>query len=155
MAHQARQAQLDREIEVDRVKLIEALKANRERHVAQYHEAVEGYREAALEILNKAKASAVARMERNFEKIRMDLEAFDPENGASDRIKLIQSETVEMPVPRNYAKDYDAAIDIAEWDVNDKLKLSFAEFQCFVRDEWDWKNDFLTNSAMYVKNSGA
>ncbi|MDB2687323.1 hypothetical protein N9Y42_08935 [Mariniblastus sp.] len=153
MAQQARQAQLDREIEVDRKKLIDALKANRERHIAQYNEAVEGYRDAALEIVNKAKALAVARMERNFEKIRIDLENFNPDDGASDRITLIQSETVDLPVPRNYSKDYDAAIDIAEWDVNDKLKLSFAEFQCFVRDEWDWTNAFVSNSAMYVKGS--
>ena len=62
MARQARQAQLDREIEVDRKKLIDALKANRERHIAQYNEAVEGYRDAALATLSKAKASAVARM---------------------------------------------------------------------------------------------
>lgn len=155
MARQARQAQINREIEVDRKKLIDALKANRERHIAQYNEAVEGYRDAALAILSKAKASAVARMEKNFERIRVDLENFNPEEGASDRITLIQSETVDLPVPRNYSKDYDAAIDIAEWDVNDKLKLSFAEFQCFVRDEWDWTIDFVSNSAMYVKNSSS
>ena len=38
MARQARQAQINREIEVDRKKLIDALKANRERHIAQYND---------------------------------------------------------------------------------------------------------------------
>lgn len=36
-----------------------------------------------------------------------------------------------------------------KWDVNETMKLSAAEFNCFVRDEWDWKPNFEAVSAIY------
>ena len=63
----------------------------------------------------------------------------------------MDSISVEMRVPRCYDKEYDAAIDMAKWDVRETLELTHAEFTCFVRDQWDWTSEFTAISAMYLK----
>ncbi len=151
MANQARQDQKKREVKVDRERLLETLKSNREKHIQQYEEALAGYQEQALAKLQKAKETALARMEKNFQKVQLDLEDFDPESKTSDYIELIQSEVIHLPVPRNYSKEYDAAIDIAQWEVEETMTLTFAEFQCFVRDVWEWSEDFYSNTVSYTK----
>ena len=68
----------------------------------------------------------------------------------SDTVNIqIDGISVEMKVPRSYAKEYDAAIDMAKWDVRETLELSHAEFTCFVRDQWDWKAGFEAVSMLY------
>ena len=106
---------------------------------------------AATAKLNEAKQAATRRIEMNFKKIKSDLEDFQDGDQRSDYITLIQQENLYLPVPRNYSEAYDAAIDLAEWDVNDTLVLTYAEFQCFVRDEWDWTEEFVGNTCMYLR----
>ena len=69
-----------------------------------------------------------------------------------DFVTLVEDVTIQMKVPRSYAKEYEAAIDMAEWDVRETLELTHAEFTCFVRDQWDWKSGFEAVSNLY-KNS--
>ena len=66
-----------------------------------------------------------------------------------DVITLLDAFHVEMKVPRCFKKEYDAAIDMARWDVRETLVLTYAEFTCFVRDEWDWKRGFDAITAVY------
>ena len=54
-----------------------------------------------------------------------------------------------MRVPRCFKDEYDDAIDMAKWDVRETLVLTYAEFTCFVRDEWDWKSGFEAVSMIY------
>ena len=55
-------------------------------------------------------------------------------------------------MPRSYEEEYDAAIDMAKWDVRTTLELTYAEFNCFVRDQWDWQSDFQVTNALYKHN---
>lgn len=123
----ALQDQSERVVQVARTKLLEALRANREKHVREYNEAVAGYKALALERLDKAHR----------------------EVSRQDRLVLVEQVCVNLRVPRNFADKYDAAIDMAEWDVRETLELTHAEFQCFVRDVWEWTDEFIGISKLY------
>lgn len=151
MAQMARDDIKERKVEVDRLKLVEILVANKEKHIKEYHEALEGYKSMALEKLQDGYEKAKVKLEKNLERGKASIAEFDPENprGVSDYLTLVESISVELRVPRDFSKDYDAAIDMAKWDVRETLELTHAEFQCFVRDVWDWTSEFAQVSMMY------
>jgi ribosomal protein L9 len=150
----AMQAQADvrkRIVEVNRLKLIETLEANRTTHIKEYEEAKRGYKAELLTKLDQAVAEARKTIEKQYAKRQKEVAEINDEDieKQEDYVRLFDGITITMKVPRSFAKEYDAAIDIAKWDVRDTLELSHAEFTCFVRDEWDWKSDFIATSKMY------
>ena len=151
MAAAARIDQAKRTVEVNRVALIEALKENREKHIKEYEEAMAGYKSRLLESIDSAFEEAKCSLEKQYEKTVEKVRNLTDDDIAkqSDFMTLVDSVTVEMKVPRSYASEYDAAIDVAMWDVRETLELSHAEFTCFVRDSWEWKSRFEAVSAMY------
>lgn len=151
MANTALRDQKERNVEVSRLKLLEILKSNREKHVTDYQEAVEGYKAMALQKLQEGYEASKIKLERNLERGKLTISDFDPSDPSktSDYIVLVDAVSVSLKVPRNFSKEYDAAIDMANWDIRDVLELTHAEFQCFVRDVWEWSNDFTAISTMY------
>ena len=153
MAHMAKQAMQEREIEVNRVRLIETLTENREKHIKAYREALAGDKAAAAAKLKEDAQAARDQLEKNVNRVAIEIETFDPErpNRFADTTVLIQQFIMTLPVPRCYASAYDAAIDIAKWDVNDTITLAYSEFNCFVRDQWEWTEDFSVTNARYTR----
>jgi hypothetical protein len=153
MAGMAQQDLRQRKVEVNRAKLIETLKLNREKHIKEYEEAKAGYKSALLEKLENAVEEARKNIEKQYGKRKAEIGELtdDDISTQEDYVRLLDAVTIQMKVPRSYAKEYDAAIDIATWDVRETLELSNAEFTCFVRDEWDWKTEFAATSQMYMK----
>jgi hypothetical protein len=151
MAAIARMDQEKRTVEVNRLKLIETLEANRTKHVQDYEEAMAGYKAVLLSKIDEAFDDAKKQLETKYEKTKSRVAAFTDADIAKQRdsFTLIDDITVEMKVPRSYAKEYDAAIDMAKWDVRETLELTHAEFTCFVRDQWDWKSGFEAVSMLY------
>lgn len=149
MANMARQDQQKRTVIVDRVKLLEQLAANKEKHVREYHEAVAGYKEMAKEKLQRAYEKAKVSLEDNVKKGLEKIDGFDPENDSYGVTTLIDAVYVDLPIPKNYEDEYDAAIDMVNWDTRAELELTHAEFQCFVRDVWDWTSDFFGVTSIY------
>ncbi len=141
----------DREIEVDRKLLIGILERNLQNHIIAYKEALNGYKKVALIKLHADGERAKRELEKRLKRIASDIEEFDPEkpHQFSDNFVLIQQVFMTLSVPKSYVAEYEAAIDIAKWDVNDTMKLTFAEFQCFVRDVWDWTKEFQTTNMSY------
>lgn len=151
MAQMARDDIKQRKVEVNRLQLVQTLISNREKHISEYNEALEGYKAMALAKLQDGYEKAKVQLDKNLERGKASISEFDPNNprGVSDYLTLVDSIAVELRVPRDYSKDYDAAIDMANWDVRDTLELTHAEFQCFVRDVWEWTDDFTRVSAVY------
>ena len=153
MAAIAQRDQENRTVEVNREKLLTTLKKNREVHVHDYEKAKAGYKSVLLERVNDAFSEAQKILEKRYEamKVRVaDLTEADIEK-QRDTMYLVDSVQIEMKVPRSFVKEYDAAIAMATWDVRETLELTYAEFTCFVRDEWDWKSGFDAVSIMYAK----
>lgn len=140
----------EREVEVNRAELLETLKVNREKHIKEYNEAVAGYKQQATKRLAELKAKIIASVGANFVDIQQKIDAFDPEERLPDSISLTNITSFNLQVPRSYEKSYDVAIKMAEWDVRPTITLKQSQFQCFILDDWDWKDSFVNLSKTYA-----
>ncbi len=111
------------DITVEKTKLIEALRKNREAHRKIFLEAQDGYR-----------AAAIAEFEKRLRAMR-------------DGKKF--SVTVHLVAPMDQTKDYDRAIAMLEMSENAMIELSELDFRCYVMDEWSWKHQFNTSNRGY------
>jgi len=152
MAAKALSNQMTRTVRVDRKKLIDVLKANREKHIAVFKEAMAGYKVAALAKIEEAFSGLDKRIAEQKSKIVEKISSFSPETASefSNWLVLVEQVSVNLTVPVSYADAYDAAIDMAEFDTRDELELTGAEFQCFCRDVWDWTPEFTMANIRYT-----
>lgn len=113
------------DINVNKAELLSVLRTNRDKHNAIFLEAQAGYREAVVKELDSMLAEA-----RSGKKIRR-------------AITLVE--------PVDQTKDYDRAIRMMEMSVDETIKLDPHDFQCYVMDEWQWKNQFMLSNVGYSK----
>lgn len=107
--------------------LLEKVKANRAKHNAIFREALDGYKERALELLQD-----------HINRI---------EAGKVEKVQVI------LPQPVDHTKDYDRVIGLLEMTKRagtEKLDLNQREFAQYVQDEWDWKDEFISTNVMYA-----
>ena len=98
----------NREISIEKSKLIEKIKENRDIHIKEYEEAVIAYKKEAevqLKRLNK-----------------------ELKNGELT-LKL------NLVTPVNRSKDYDKVIEMFEWEIQNIVKLTQKEFNEYIHDE--------------------
>lgn len=141
----------ERTVTVKREQLLETLRSNLQKHQKEYQEALDGYKDLAREKLVRLREKAGRDLEENFDKIAGRIERFDPEEGMSDTVVLLQSLTFTLKVPEDHSDSYKVAISMAEWDVNETVELTQTQFQSFVLDDWDWQDEFKSVSAQYRK----
>src|SRR4051794_14185033 len=107
-------------IEVAKAELLEKLKQNRADHRVIFEEALEGFREQAIKVLNRALDNVKARR--------------------------CQDVSVSRLVPRDHTGDYDRAIAMVEMSIGDTVVLSEDDFAQYVMDDWGWQRSFLSNT---------
>jgi len=112
----------NRKIKVQKVALITKIKENKEKHIELYEKAVKAYKEEALE-----------QLEHLTDKI----------NDGSLDIRL------ELVTPINNSEDYDAIIEMFEWEIEDKVELGQDEFREYVQDETDFAVQALHSNSFY------
>lgn len=110
-------------VRINTQELLAVLRKNRNVHVDDYGEAMEGYREAVIAFLEKKLAEA-----RGGEKIV--LSGFPTE-------------------PRSYADQYNTVIRMLEMSDDAVVELTAQEFTQYVEDKWGWKDSFSITTAMY------
>lgn len=125
-----------RDVKVKRYDLLVKIRANREKHVVEYEEAVKGYLGAVFAALS----DTTQELQRRFDRLE------------AGEVLVLQSITFNLQVPGNHAKDYDQVIAMLEMSVDEELTIRSDEFACYVMDDWDWKEDFLNVSNVYKKN---
>lgn len=152
MAAKALNHQMTRTVRVNRLKLLETLKSNREKHLAVFNEAMAGYKELALGKIKEAFTGLEDRLQKRKDEITANIESFTAETASnfSDYLVILEQVVVNLKLPVSYVDAYDAAIDMADFDTRDELDLSGAEFQCFCRDVWDWTYEFSTTNSTYA-----
>lgn len=106
--------------------LTNTLKLNRDNHRQAFEEAVAGYRKRAIELL-----------EEHIKRIS---------DGKVERV------LVSLPEPEDHTDDYNRIITMLEWTVFDTVELPMREFDMYVRDNWNWKGEFIATSQMYTKH---
>lgn len=143
----------EREVEINKDQLVKQLITNREKHVKEYNEAMEGYKLEFKARLENAYNKAKTFLDENYKKLLGEVEKYTDDDivKQSDSITLVNSIQVKMPVPKSYEKEYILAIELFQWEVKESVRLTSAEFNCFVRDEWDWKENFTEVMSFYKK----
>jgi hypothetical protein len=119
-----------RPIHVKKADLLAAVRKNREQHRAIFLEAVEGYRKEVLRLLEERVMTI-------------------------KHSKLPRSVSISLYVPEDHTKDYDNAIAMFEMSIDEELEIDEASFVQLVRDDWQWKRQWLTSNAGYSNTAAA
>jgi hypothetical protein len=117
-------------IKMNRLELLEIVRANKITHVAEFLEAVEDYKKLVLQI-----AAANAKLAKTG-----DLEQFK-------KMKALPS------APTSYEDSYKRAIRMLELSVEEIIEVEEDVFNQLVLDEWSWKRQFTVANTMYKSGS--
>ena len=109
---------------VNRLKMLETLRANRDRHA---------------EIVKEAQAGYIVAAQKAVEKCRVDL----------TQGKVVSIQKYVLSVPVDYRSAYDTVITMLEWSQDEMITLAADEFRQFIQDQWDWKDGFVSSNAAY------
>lgn len=109
-------------ITVDVKDLLTHLKANREKHIIEYHEAMIGWRQAVIDAFADGLKKAKKHEDFTF---------------------------INPPRPISYEESYDTVIEQLEWTLDTSVDLDQAEFKQYVQDDWGWKSSFNITSSLY------
>lgn len=112
------------EVTVKTADLLEKVKENRGGHRAIFDQAIEVYRQRAIDEIERI----------------LD----DAKNGR----KIIRA--IGLIEPKDYTKEYDRAIAMLEMTVDEEITISAQDFAQFVMDDWAWKEQFTTSTAAYL-----
>ena len=119
-------------VKINRLELLEIVQQNKIKHVEQFNEAVNDYKDAAVRIATE-----------NLELVK---------TGDLDSIAKVKS----MPSkPNSYENSYTRAIRMLELSVDDVIEVEEDVFNQLVLDEWTWKNSFVASSSLYKSLNGS
>jgi hypothetical protein len=103
--------------------LLRTLRDNRDEHQEIFEKAQVVYRQRMIEELDRALQEA-----KEGRKIRR---AFT------------------LPVPEDHTGDFDTAIQMLEWETDDRVELTQREFRRYVQNQWEWEASFVANTQSY------
>lgn len=112
-------------VSIKKTELLEAVRKNRETHIADYKEAREGFEKG---FLKEAEKLVVRIKEGNFDR-----------------------NVINLSAPINHDKDYNLVIRMLEMSTANEISITQNQFSQFVLDEWNWKEQF-SNSTMNYKS---
>ena len=115
-------------VKVLRIKVLNTLKTNKEQHRKDFEEAMTVW-------IEKAK-----------EKVKDVLSQLN-----SDKASDVNLSSVNLPKPVSFEKEYEKTIKMIELEVRPEIDISSYDFERFFLDNWDWKNNFLSNTMIYKK----
>lgn len=114
-------------VEVSKAELKARLKENLETHQKDFEIAWEAFREKAVH---------------NFEERLKQVKNLKK----GEQINLF----VNLTVPEDHTNDYEQALDMLDWEVDETVMLTQYEFTQLVRDDWGWKGAFAQTNAFYT-----
>lgn len=100
------------------------LEKNRAKHVIDYAEAMEVYRELLVVKIKESLAKA---------ELGEDV-----------------SHIIDIDRPSNYTSSYDNIIEMLKWTTDEEIYLDQQEFAQYVQDKWAWSNVFGATASMYM-----
>lgn len=110
-------------IKVNKSDLGSVIFGNKQKHIAEYNEAMQGFKRAYKETL---------------ENLMQEAEYNDKHESS-----------VFFDIPESHESDYETILEMLDMSVDEEIEISYSQFKRYVRDEWDWKQSFLTASAKY------
>ena len=124
MRHQLTSAFADFKATLSREQIVNALKANREAHIATYAVACEAYA-----------VDAAAALQDKLDRVQ-----------AGEIVSL----TIDVLCPVEYASQYDDLIKTFSLVNDTEFELTMEQMRCILHDEWDWTHKFHTVNSSYT-----
>lgn len=124
--------------------VIERLKANRTKHVADYNEAFLTYKEEAVRLLTEIRAGFAKKLGDAIEAVQVMTEP--------PTRRLLEDPTfplTRLVPPANYTSVYDQAIEQLTLMVKDTIVLDDAAYKCLMLDQWEWTHQFRETVEKY------
>jgi hypothetical protein len=115
-----------RDVKINRDELLTIVRANKEKHIADYDASVIDFRAAVLKITKQ-----------NLKLAQSD-----------DVAEIAKIRPIPM-MPTSYADSYTRAIRMLELSVEDVIEVDATTFNQLVLDEWQWKQQFTAMSSTY------
>ncbi len=117
-------------VTVNRDRLLETLRLNRDVHRKTFLESFAGYRDALVTFF-----------EEEVRRVRLFVEEPVTEPYVIDAV----------PVPPiEYTKYYERAISLIEWSLGEEIVLDVRDFDRYVLNEWEWSPAFEGTKARYT-----
>jgi uncharacterized protein YbjQ (UPF0145 family) len=110
-------------VKVSKDELLAKLRENREKHEAEYEDAV-----------LKHRGEAIAELQLRLQKIE-----------AGGKIDL----SFNLPTPKEFLESFDEAISMLEWEQSDEIELDQRDFQRYVLNKWEWGQLFAASTSLY------
>jgi len=127
----------NRKINVDRQELLVKLKQNLELHKELYAEAVKGY-EAEKTVKLRTLAGVTEQAAKH------------PTEENRKQVHVAYRSFSSLERPTDNSESFLVAIDVFTWEKDEIVELPLDEFQCYVRNEWDWIGQFRGSVAAYA-----
>ena len=115
-----------KQVKVSKAELKMKLAANREIHIKEFEETLQGYRDQVQAVMAEQMSKAEDGLDVDFRAI-----------------------SVLQAIPTSHEKDYDRAIAMLSMSVDDHLTLEKQDFDQLVMDEWSWKSSFDLLASTY------
>ena len=116
-------------VKVERDKLLNILKDNREQHRVTYKETLDRYKQEVTRHLQFALDQALA------------------DEKFITNIKLV--------APKDYTENYNRIIGMLELSIEEIVEIDDTEYRQYVLDEWVWKKDFEMSNSSYASSSSS
>jgi hypothetical protein len=147
------------EVVMKKSELISRLVENKARHDALFDLAVSGYWDTAKDKLQEKRAKlddAIVNLKEDasiqFGRLEKRLEKKETLPGHMTVVGLKWDTVLGLVYPENHTKDYERAIRMMEASIFSEVRLSQQEFDCYVLNNWEWRERFLASNSTYVDN---
>lgn len=128
-------------VRINKDKLIKIVRENREAHVSEYLEVIDGYWEALQQAFQEHTDAILNH--------RTDMIAKGPDaltewgRGPSNYMRDTP------PKPELHVQEYDEVLEMLEMSEDEVIELDRDSFNNYVRDDWSWSRDFRLSASNY------
>lgn len=122
-------------VDVEKNTLLKILIENQKKHVEEFARATQGFKEKMKECVEKDKQQ----LDLFIEKVQKGLGAKPP---VMTHMHLL--------APKSFEDSYSDAIGMLELHQGTSLKLDHKSYMKFVKDRWDWKDNFHAVTSTYL-----
>lgn len=114
-----------RPVRVNRTDLINKLLENKSKHVQEFREVYELFRD-----------KAIRQMERNLELAR--------DTNATNVVL-----SISLATPVSHEQDYDDALGLLQMGTDETVELDMESYRQYIQDNWVWKRSFDATNSLY------
>ena len=138
-------------LKVSKTELLAIVKENKQKHDEIFEAAEKGYWVEAAEFLKNYQKEQLAERKKNYLKAVRDLK-----KQVAKELRLVEQKKkdgysyMRKPFPENHSDEYQGVIRRLELFVDDHLELNTTEFDCYVRNKWQWRQSFIATNSSYA-----